>query len=131
MHITIRLFSPILLTGPVLITAVTLFLSNAFLTVLDLTGKPEFLLRYKIQDEKTVPVNWEKYKKCLRRVLFNVFVVGIFFNLTMYPLALLRMKGDECGYTLPTFTTTVWHLFMYILFEEIGFYYSHRYGHAG
>ena len=49
----------------------------------------------------------------------------------MYPLALLRMKGDECGYTLPTFTTTVWHLFMYILFEEIGFYYSHRYGHAG
>ena len=56
MHITTHNFSPILLTGPVLITAVTLFLSNAFLTVLDLTGKPEFLLRYKMQDEKTVPV---------------------------------------------------------------------------
>ena len=30
---------------------------NAFFGVVDLTGKPEFLLKYKIQEEKIVPVS--------------------------------------------------------------------------
>ena len=30
--------------------------ANSFFAVIDLTGKPEALLKYKIQDEKTVPV---------------------------------------------------------------------------
>lgn len=31
--------------------------ANSFFAVLDLTGRPSFLLRYKIQEEKTVPVS--------------------------------------------------------------------------
>lgn len=31
--------------------------SNAFFTYLDLTGKPAALLKYKIQEEKGVPVS--------------------------------------------------------------------------
>lgn len=64
------------------------------------------------------------YKKALRRVLFNVFVVGFLFNLAQYPA--IKLRGNDCGYTLPTFTTTIWHLFIYIIVEEIGFYYTHR-----
>ena len=30
--------------------------ANSFFALIDLTGKPEALLKYKIQDEKTVPV---------------------------------------------------------------------------
>ena len=33
-------------------------IANLFFGILDLTGKPEFLLNYKIQEEKTVPVCW-------------------------------------------------------------------------
>ena len=32
--------------------------ANLFFAVLDLTGKPEFLLKYKMQDEKNVPVSY-------------------------------------------------------------------------
>lgn len=31
--------------------------ANIFFAVLDLTGKPAFLLKYKIQEAKTVPVS--------------------------------------------------------------------------
>lgn len=34
----------------------TFILSNVFFIFLDLTGKPEFLLKYKIQEEKGIPV---------------------------------------------------------------------------
>ena len=69
-------------------------------------------------------VNWEKYKKALWRCVFNSVVVGLTFNLVTYPLAVWR--GMDAGYELPSFTTTVWHFFGYIVIEEIGFYYSHR-----
>jgi hypothetical protein len=32
-------------------------LTNSFFAVLDLTGRPSFLLKYKIQEEKTIPVS--------------------------------------------------------------------------
>jgi hypothetical protein len=32
--------------------------SNIFFTYLDLTGRPAALLKYKIQEEKGVPVSW-------------------------------------------------------------------------
>ena len=38
--------------------AVIMFVAcNAFFGVLDLTGKPEFLLKYKIQEARSVPVS--------------------------------------------------------------------------
>ena len=72
-----------------------------------------------------VQVNWEKYKKALWRCAFNCVVVTMIFNLVTYPLAVWR--GLDAGYELPSFATTIWHLFGYIVLEEIGFYYSHRY----
>ena len=33
-------------------------ISNSFFAVLDLTGKPEFLIKYKIQEDKNVPVSY-------------------------------------------------------------------------
>ena len=43
-------------TGSHIVSVSTFILSNTFFTFLDLTGKPEFMLKYKIQEEKTVPV---------------------------------------------------------------------------
>lgn len=69
-------------------------------------------------------MSWVKYKRALLLCGFNVTVVGMFFNLAMYPL--MEWRGCVAGYQLPSFTTTVWHLFCYIVVEEIGFYYGHR-----
>ena len=48
-------------SGTVWVANGTLILFNVFLMFLDLTGKPAFLLRYKIQDAKEVPVSSMDY----------------------------------------------------------------------
>ena len=43
--------------GSVLAGAVAYVLANAFFAYVDLTGQPAFLLKYKIQEDKDVPVS--------------------------------------------------------------------------
>ena len=69
-------------------------------------------------------INWEVYKKTLRRTLFNSLVTSLFFQLSIYPF--VRWRGIDCGYKLPSFPTALWHLFLYLVIVEIGFYYTHR-----
>ena len=44
-------------SGTVLAGNITFTLCNSFLAFVDLTGKPEFMLKYKIQEDKNVPVS--------------------------------------------------------------------------
>ena len=46
--------------GSSVVPIIVYFASNAFFTYLDLTGKPAALLKYKIQEEKGVPVSFER-----------------------------------------------------------------------
>lgn len=71
-------------------------------------------------------VNWQMYKKTLRRVLFNALVTSFLFQLAIYPL--VAWRGMSCDYELPSFRSVVWDSFLYLVVVEIGFYYSHRYG---
>lgn len=71
-------------------------------------------------------MDWRKYKSALRLIAFNLLVVGPLYNLMVYPLVVWREM--DCGYELPSCSTTVWHLFCCALVEEIGFYYFHRFG---
>ena len=73
-------------------------------------------------------VNWKRYKKALLLCGINITVVSFSFNMVSYPLMVLR--GNPCGYTLPSFAMTLWHLFCFIVVEEIGFYYTHRCGRS-
>ena len=47
----------IFLTGTNAVGAITYWVGSAFFTFVDLTGKPAWVLRYKIQDNKQVPVS--------------------------------------------------------------------------
>lgn len=69
-------------------------------------------------------MSWVKYKKALKLSGFNATVMGIIFNSVTWPL--MEWRGCETGYNLPSFATTVWHLFCFIVVEEIFFYYGHR-----
>jgi len=75
--------------------------------------------------EIIVQINWKVYKKTLQRSLFNALVTSLIFQLSIHPLVYWR--GIDCGYELPSFPTTLWHLFLCVVVVEIGFYYSHRY----
>lgn len=70
-------------------------------------------------------MNWQTYKKTLKRVLFNALATTAVFQLIMYPLMLWR--GMPCGYELPSLRRVVQDAFIYLVAVEIGFYYSHRY----
>ncbi len=41
-----------------MVCLLTFLVVNSFFAILDLTGRPEWLVKYKIQDEKTLPVSW-------------------------------------------------------------------------
>lgn len=44
-------------TGVSLVPFVVFVVGNVFFVILDLTGKPSAMLKYKIQEEKAVPVS--------------------------------------------------------------------------
>ena len=43
--------------GSTIVPLLTFLIGNVFFIVLDLTGKPAIMLKYKIQEEKHVPVS--------------------------------------------------------------------------
>ncbi|XP_044306976.1 fatty acid hydroxylase domain-containing protein 2 [Varanus komodoensis] len=97
---------------------------NGILMVADLTGKPNFITRYRIQLGKNDPVDREKLLHAIRTVLFNQLVVSQpILHLT---LLIMKLRTDPCSLQLPTFHWFLFELATFTLIEEILFYYSHR-----
>jgi methylsterol monooxygenase len=113
--------------GPWFMSNAVFILANVFFTFVDLTAWPKFMLRYKIQEDKNVPVSWVQYKKALRRVVFNTGFVSLGVSLAMYPV--VQWRGNPSGYELPQFSTTILHILGFLVIVEIGFYYTHRLCH--
>lgn len=112
--------------GSVFVIFGVFVLSNVPFGLLDLTGWPPSLLKYKIQEEKPVPVNWNTYRKTLKLTCFNGVVTSSLFQLAIYPLSALRIS---CALPLPSFTKVLWDLAVCVVAVEILFYYMHRLFH--
>uniref|UniRef100_A0A4D5RDX9 Putative fatty acid hydroxylase domain-containing protein 2 n=2 Tax=Ixodes scapularis TaxID=6945 RepID=A0A4D5RDX9_IXOSC len=110
--------------GTFAVTFMVYWVVGGLYTIMDLTGKPSFLLRYKIQDSAPYPVAGRRVGQVVLQVLFNQVVVGLPFGLLAHHLLLLR--GYNRSGELPTFHWVVFELTVCILVEEAGFYYSHR-----
>lgn len=54
--------SPFILSGTYLVTSCTFWFANAFFLLLDITGTPQCLKKYKVQEEVKVGNSW---KKCI------------------------------------------------------------------
>ncbi|XP_059149558.1 fatty acid hydroxylase domain-containing protein 2-like [Physella acuta] len=111
--------------GSFVFTFCVFWLSNLFLIVLDLTGKPSYFLKYKIQKDKNCPLNPSDLKRAVKVALFNQTVVGIPFLYFIY----VTMTWRGCSTSaddLPSPSQILVHLIAFVLVEEIGFYYSHR-----
>jgi len=102
--------------------------ANALLLVVDLTGRPQFIAKYKVQQDKNVPLDREKLKKVLRTVVFNNVVLNAVFALPMYR----AQQRAGCSFSVeetPIWLTILVDLALFLIVQEVVFYYSHRLFH--
>ncbi|XP_044520412.1 fatty acid hydroxylase domain-containing protein 2 isoform X1 [Gracilinanus agilis] len=110
--------------GVALIPSIVFWSFNALLLVVDTTGKPHFISRYRIQDGKNDPVDPTKLRQALKTVIFNQYVVSFLMLVSFYPF--FKWRGDPCRPELPTFHWFLLELSVFTLIEEVLFYYTHR-----
>ncbi|XP_070552720.1 fatty acid hydroxylase domain-containing protein 2-like isoform X2 [Ptychodera flava] len=113
--------------GTLCMTWVPYWLFGSLFLLVDATGRPAFILKYKVQQDKNVPVDPVQLRKAILTVLFNQTVITVPFISAFYPLFLWR--GMDFGKELPTFQWVIVELTVFSLVEEIGFYYTHRLMH--
>ncbi|XP_063303915.1 fatty acid hydroxylase domain-containing protein 2-like [Pelobates fuscus] len=113
--------------GAMVIPSLSFWMYNAVLMIIDLTGKPNFITRYRIQIEKNDPVDSAKLRHAVITVLLNQLLISFPMVLLMYPF--MKSRGNPCGTELPTFHWVLLELAVFVLVEEILFYYSHRLVH--
>ncbi|XP_074528607.1 fatty acid hydroxylase domain-containing protein 2 [Halichoeres trimaculatus] len=113
--------------GTMLLPTLTLWVMSGLLMLVDTTGKPSFITRYRIQMDKNNPVDPAKLKQAVKTVVFNqVFVSG---PMVVAVYHLMTLRGNPCGPELPTFHWALMELAFFSILEEIMFYYSHRLFH--
>ncbi|KAF4517122.1 hypothetical protein B566_EDAN008881 [Ephemera danica] len=92
--------------------------------IVDFTGKPAFIKKYKVQPGTNEPLAPRKFMEMVSHVLFNQIVVGFFYGYVHYWLMLLR--GCPTAYELPSLGRFVLDFLILLPLFEIGLYYSHR-----
>lgn len=85
--------------------------------------QPACLMAYKVQDAN-MPLDRARFWNAVRRVLFNQVVVNTLLAMAVFPL--FRWRGTSFDLPLPTFHRMLGELVVFVLAEEVGFYYSHR-----
>nr|XP_020491207.1 fatty acid hydroxylase domain-containing protein 2 [Labrus bergylta] len=114
--------------GTMLLPTLAFWGSNGLLLLVDTTGKPSFIARYRIQVDKNSPVDPAKLSHAVRNVIFNQVFISMPMVVAVYYL--MSLRGNPCGPELPTFHWALMELAMFSILEEIMFYYSHRLFHS-
>ncbi|XP_077596215.1 fatty acid hydroxylase domain-containing protein 2 [Stigmatopora nigra] len=113
--------------GTMLVPTIVFWGFNGLLLLVDTTGKPSFITRYRIQADKNNPVDPEKLRQALKTVTFNQLFISAPTVVVAYHLNLWR--SNPCGPELPTFQWALAELAFFSILEEVMFYYSHRLFH--
>ncbi|XP_055004290.1 fatty acid hydroxylase domain-containing protein 2 [Boleophthalmus pectinirostris] len=113
--------------GTMLVPTVVFWLTNALLLFVDITAKPSFITKYRIQQDKNNPVDPAKLRHALKIVLFNQVCISGAMVVAAYHL--MSYRGQPCGPELPTFHWALLELTAFAIIEEVLFYYSHRLFH--
>ena len=103
------------------------FILGSFYAILDFTLSPQALRKYKTQLGANEPIDWVKYKKMIRQVLFNNLVVSLVAGHVGYLVGFLvnGRESEENMRRLPGLTTMLWQFPVLLLIREVPFYYSH------
>lgn len=114
--------------GSFLFTFCVFWLANLLFIIMDVTGWPSFLVKYKIQADKNSPLRLSDLARAVKIALYNQIVVSLPFMFVMYKTMVWRGCSRSPN-DLPTFHWAVVEMTVFTLIEEIGFYYSHRLFH--
>ncbi|XP_038056605.1 fatty acid hydroxylase domain-containing protein 2-like [Patiria miniata] len=117
----------ILSLGTLLVSTVVYWTLASGCLFVDATGKPSWIHKYKIQQDKNIPVDPALLRQAVTGTLFNQFAVGLPFLLVCAWLS--RMRGCSASTRLPEFHSVLLEMLVFLAVEEIGFYYLHRLFH--
>lgn len=91
--------------------------------LMDYFNWPKWIRKYKVQPGTNEPVDTKRLVSAIGYVLFNQTIVGIPFAAFGY---WMMYKPTRSLRVLPTFSSVLLELAVFIVVEEIVFYYSHR-----
>ncbi|KFW06389.1 Fatty acid hydroxylase domain-containing protein 2, partial [Eurypyga helias] len=117
----------IFLLGSALVPCLAFWCFNGILMVADVTGKPTFITRYRIQLGKNDPVDTKKLRQAIYTALYNQFCVSLPMLVPMFYV--MKWWGNTFSKELPTFRWFLVELSVFTVIEEILFYYTHRLVH--
>ncbi|KAF4520796.1 hypothetical protein B566_EDAN002374 [Ephemera danica] len=95
--------------------------------IVDITGRPRFLKKYKTQPGTNEPPGFWKVMGMLKIVLFNHTIMGFIHGYIHY--ALLSLRELPSVYELPTFGRFFSDFLIMVVLYEPGLYYSHALVH--
>ncbi|XP_037934838.1 fatty acid hydroxylase domain-containing protein 2 [Teleopsis dalmanni] len=111
--------------GSTIVVFTTYWLYAAFFTIMDITNRPTFLRKYKIQPGQNEPVDQKRLINAIKVVLINQTVIST-------PIFYLLYKSVQSYQhlipvrELPTFKKFVFDMAVITILEEFMFYYAHR-----
>ncbi|ALC49257.1 CG11162, partial [Drosophila busckii] len=111
--------------GTCTVVFVVYWLYAAIFTLMDITNRPKFLRKYKIQPGQNEPVELGKLWRAVKVVCFNLSVVNLVTTWVLFEL-LLKHRNSQDIRVLPSFGRIVRDLVVFVILEEIMFYYAHR-----
>eukprot|EP00095_Tigriopus_kingsejongensis_P012280 snap_masked-scaffold577_size191314-processed-gene-0.29 protein:Tk12280 transcript:snap_masked-scaffold577_size191314-processed-gene-0.29-mRNA-1 annotation:"AGAP000946-PA" len=115
--------------GSIVLVNGIFFLFGGLFVLMDLTGRPSFVQKYKIQPNARPAWNREKMWTLMRTVLLNQFVIGSAFMLASGHLHLYLHGHPPDLSRLPALFEVVFQLIVFTLVEELLFFYSHWFLH--
>lgn len=115
--------------GTVLLTTTLFWTIGLLFIIIDKTGRPKFMQKYKIQPGTNEPVEEERLSSAIKRVLFNLFVVQVIMHELL--ARFMKMRGYQDTKVLPSFHRVILEFVGCLLINEVLFYYAHRGLHYG
>merc|ERR1711884_818818 len=113
--------------GTTIVTTVFFWIAASGYMFVDLTGRPAFIFKYKIQPEKNSPLEMKKLMKVVRHVLVNQVVLGVPMGMLSFSLWSSRSSAwADSLRQLPDLGTVLAHVLVCMLCHDVWFYYGHR-----
>ncbi|KAH8386380.1 hypothetical protein KR093_000120 [Drosophila rubida] len=101
------------------------WLYAAIFTLMDITNRPRFLRKYKIQPGQNEPVHLGRLWQAIKVVLINLTVVNLVTIWLLFELVLTHYNSHDIR-ELPSFGRVVRDFVVLVVLEEFMFYYAHR-----
>ncbi|XP_068159384.1 fatty acid hydroxylase domain-containing protein 2 [Drosophila tropicalis] len=111
--------------GSCLVIFTVYWVYSALFTIMDITNRPQFLRKYKIQPGKNEPVDLKKLWNAIKVVFVNLTLVNLLTTWTVFELIYKHHNSKDIR-ELPTFGRAIRDIAVFVVLEEILFYYAHR-----